>query len=588
MPYLPQIIAAPQSKDVTDTFYGYNHKLKIGAGEMYHTENLSTRDFPMLSTRKRRGWVDNLGDCRNILDKDALAYVKDDALYYGGECIAPNLGLTPGDKQLVKFGAYIIIFPDKKYVNTKRTAEQGDIESMFNISGSTDYSLCTVDGTGISATSSATAPSSPSNGAYWYDSANNALKCWSESQNEWVTVVTPYTKIKFNNFTFDLKNFFSEHDGVELEDTKYPDVLNGTKVLYGVGADYIIVVGLIPAAAIGQTATVSIRRVMPKLDFVFECQNRLWGCYYGSDENGDPLNEIYCSALGDFKNWRQYMGLSTDSWTASIGSDGPWTGGINYLGTPMFFKENIVHRVTVSATGAHRIDEMPCRGVMAGCHRSLAIIDEKLIYKSRSDFVLFQGGFPESISMALGDEQYSDVIAGVYNSRYYCSAKDRTGAWNLFVFDSKLNLWIREDDFHAYGFARVGDVFYAIDGNGDLWDLEGSIGELEPELHWTAQTGILYYFVRGSRGAAVNTNRKYTSRYSIQMTATKGSTVAVYVRYDSDGIWRFQGQMPFSGINTVVIPVRPRRCDHMEIKIEGQGDAKIYGITRYIEEGSDI
>ena len=593
MPYLPQIISAPQSKDTTDTFYGYNHKLKIGAGEMYHTENLSTRDFPMLSTRKRRGWVDNLGDCRNILDKDALAYVKDGTLYYDGEVIlTPQHGLTPGQKQLVKFGAYVLVFPDKIYVNTKQTGDQGNIEASFTISGTTDYSYCTADGEGI--TPATTEPQSPTNGQYWYDSANNVLKCWSGAQQEWVTVVTPYTKITFNDFSLPLGSFFKEHDAVTLSGTKYADVLDGEKILYGVGNDvenntaYIIVVGLIPAAAASYSSTVYLDRTMPQLDYIFECQNRLWGCRYGLDEKGQFLNEIYCSALGDFKNWRQYMGLSTDSWTASVGSDGPWTGGINYLGTPMFFKENVVHRVTVSATGGHRLDEMQCRGVMEGCSRSLAVIDEKLIYKSRNDFCIFQGGFPESIGMALGDEQYSDVTAGVYNSRYYASMKDHAGDWHLFVYDSRQNLWIREDSMHAYGFAWIGNSFYAIDDNGDLWDLAGYTGTTEQDLHWTAQTGILHYFVRGSRGAAVNTNRKYTSRYSIQMTATKGSTVAVYVRYDSDGIWRFQGEMPFSGLNTVVFPIRPRRCDHLEIKIEGQGDAKIYGITRYIEEGSDI
>ena len=36
------------------------------------------------------------------------------------------------------------------------------------------------------------------------------------------------------------------------------------------------------------------------------------------------------------------------------------------------------------------------------------------------------------------------------------------------------------------------------------------------------------------------------------------------------------------------MPIRPRRCDYMKLKIVGEGMAKIYSITKTIEQGSDI
>ena len=100
-----------------------------------------------------------------------------------------------------------------------------------------------------------------------------------------------------------------------------------------------MLVGLCPAAFTQENVTLRIRRTLPEMDFVCQCENRLWGCRYG--RSGDEtVNEIYASALGDFKNFRQYLGLATDSWTAAVGSDGPWTGAVNYLGHPIFVKEN--------------------------------------------------------------------------------------------------------------------------------------------------------------------------------------------------------------------------------------------------------
>lgn len=96
-------------------------------------------------------------------------------------------------------------------------------------------------------------------------------------------------------------------------------------------------------------------RTAPDMDFVCQCGNRLWGCRYGNDGEKN-INELYCCALGDFKNWNQYLGLSTDSWRASVGSDGVWTGAVNYLGSPVFFKENCIHRISVSSSGAELPD----------------------------------------------------------------------------------------------------------------------------------------------------------------------------------------------------------------------------------------
>ena len=576
---LPRLSIPPQAKDITDTFYGYNHRLKIRAGEMYHTENLSTRDFPMLSTRKRRGMVRRLQQPQGLLAKDQLCWVDGGTLYYGGEA-TPVTGLSAGRKQMVSMGGYVVIFPDKVYYNTVDPTDYGSMEFSRTLTAPVRYALCSVTGAELNVQSGETAPEGPSNGSYWYDTTNGSLKMYSAAQAEWVTLVTVYTKITFTDLPFQLTEYFKEYDGVNISGTAYPDILDGTHALYAVGADYIVVVGLIDNRTVPEgTASIKLSREVPQMDFVCECQNRLWGCYYGKGADGKILNEIYCSALGDFKNWRVYMGLATDSWTASVGSDGPWTGAINFLGYPTFFKEDRVHRVTVSSIGAHSIVETEARGVQAGSDRSLAICNEVLFYKTRTGVVAYQGGFPSDVGEALGDESYSEAVGGAIGSSYYVSMQDSKGKRSMFVFDSANGIWIREDDLPVTDMARLHDSLYALDASGILLDLAGVVGEPETRLPWIAQSGILYY---------EQPNKKYTSRYDIMLSAPAGTSAELFIQYDSNGIWRWSGQVHFKGLNSITIPVRPRRCNHMELRIVGEGEVKLYSIARILEQGSDV
>ena len=175
---------------------------------------------------------------------------------------------------------------------------------------------------------------------------------------------------------------------------------------------------------------------MPLLDFVIESGNRLWGCRYGENANGDVVNEIYASKLGDFKNWNCFMGISTDSYVASCGTDGQWTGAITHLGYPIFFKENYLHKVYGNYPSNYQIQTTECRGVQKGCGKSLAIVNEKLFYKSINGICVYDGSLPSEISQAFGDIRYSEAVGGSHNNKYYVSMKsEEDNKYYLFVFD---------------------------------------------------------------------------------------------------------------------------------------------------------
>lgn len=576
---LPSLDYEYSDRSVTDTFAGYNHKLKIADGEFYDTRNLTSEYYPLLAERRKRGLVKQLTAPGGLLGKEKLAYVDNGVLYYDGEATGLT-GLTPGEKQLVSMGAYICIFPDKKYYNTADANDRGSMEAYYTSTGAVKYTMCRVDGTDYgTATVSTAAPEEPENAALWIDTSKetHVLKQWSSATKEWVSIPTVYTKVQFIS-KGELPGLFREYDGVTIGGAE-ADV-NGDKVIYAMGGsesefDYIVVMGLLEQAVTQETGSVSLSRSVPQMDFICESQNRLWGCYYGSDGE-QSLNEIYCCALGDFKNWRQYMGLSTDSWTASVGSDGPWTGAVNYLGYPTFFKEDRIHRVSISTSGAHSINETACRGVQKGSEKSLAVVNEILLYKSRSDVCAYQGGFPAKVSEALGDGLYSDAAAGTVRDRYYISMKDSDGKAQLFVYDVGKKLWMHEDGFEADCFARVGDELYALSGKL-LYAMQGSTGEKEPYISWMAETGMLYY---------QQPDQKYVSNFSLRLSLEEGAELTIYIEYDSTGEWERKGTIKFRGTKAVNVPIRPRRCDHMRIRLEGKGRVRLYSIAKLVTYGS--
>lgn len=584
MPLFPQFEQQYTQQLVTDTFGGYNHQLKLPDGEWYETWNLTTDYAPMMANRKPRG-VTGKTAC-GLIEKKSLAYVGTDGTLYFDWLATGLTGLTNGPKQMVSMGAYIVIFPDKKYINTENLSDYGSLEATYT--GSATYQMCRYDGTVFTATTSAVEPLNPQNGDYWIDTSGTThiLKQWSDTQQDWISVETVYIKITAAG----IDDQFGDLDGVEISGSSIEDV-NGDKVIYDIGEDWIMVTGLADTIPV-DAETITVARTVPSLDYVCECQNRLWGCYYGMAD-GKAVNEIYCSALGDFKNWRQYQGLSTDSWTGSVGSDGQWTGCVNYLGYPTFFKENRIHRVTISTEGAHRIDETVCRGVQKGSSKSLVVVNETLYYKSAKDVCAYQGGFPRSVSAPLGAVSYHAAAGGVIGGKYYLSMLDEAGQSVLFVYDIERELWLREDELRVTDFATVGSELYGLTSSGDIVTMFGSLPELEGAEYetisdWGAMSGIQYY---------AYPENKRVSRYNIRMRMMAGAVVRVYLRYDLDiagketnqSDWQLVAEVSAAeaNIDHYVLPVRPHRCDHLQLCIEGTGNVQIYSIAKILEVGSD-
>ena len=591
MPYFPTINETSSSREMIDVFQGYNHKLKIDEGQFYDMKNLSSANYPILSPRGQRGVYASPTLPLGMVAKDTLCYV--DGSRFVMDQYSVDMGLNSEEKTLVSMGAYVIILPDKKYINTADITDFGNIEATVTTAGNVSFTLCRLDGTDYSAAYvQASEPSSPDNMTLWIDTSStpHALKQWSESSGMWVTVATTYIRISATGIGIPFEKYdgitisglegvtLTDMDGNPIDDGGQLAALEGSAIVWDKGDDFIVVVGILDVTRT-ITNAITIKRSMPNMDYVVEANNRLWGCRYGVADNGEIVNEIYASKLGDFKNWNCFMGISTDSYAVSCGTDGQFTGAITHLGYPIFFKEGFLHKVYGNYPSNFQVQTTACRGVQRGCSRSLAIVNEILYYKARGAVCAYDGSLPTEISAALGDVQYFEAVGGAHGNKYYLSMKDSRNLWHLFVYDTAKGMWHHEDNAHADCFCSCREEMYFIDhADKKIRTVFGGGTKDTKPVEWMAETGVI---------GVDSPDKKYLSRLTVRMWLDIGTQVYFFVQYDSGGEWEHLFTMTGNSLRSFAVPIRPKRCDHLRIRIVGEGDAKIYSIAKVIEEGSD-
>ena len=581
----PQLKVQPTTRQMVDAFRGYNHNLRISDGEFFDMKNMTSDYYPVLSPRGKRGFYVKPASPQGLIAKDAICYVDGSEFVMGEYRIDMGLSVKAEDcpKHLVSMGAYVIIMPDKKYINTMDITDFGEIEASFTSSTDVSFELCTISGDVYTDTViSPDEPASPANLDYWIDTSStpHTLKQYSATSGMWVSIATTYIKISATG----IGKAFQQYDGVTISGIKNAGMqdLNSTMAVWAKGDDYIVVVGILDAVTTQTVAdgAIKVERRMPNMDFLIESENRLWGCRYGTALNGEVVNEIYACKLGDFRNWNCFMNLSTDSYAASCGTDGQFTGAITHLGYPLFFKENCVHKVYGNYPANFQIQTTACRGVQKGCHQSLAIVNETLFYKARSGICAFDGSLPTEASYALGNEAYSDAVGGAHGNKYYVSMMDAEGIWHLFVYDTAKGMWHKEDNLHASAFCSCRSELYCIDKDTqNIITMFGSGDEDTGEVSWMFETGEL---------GISSPDMKYISRITIRMLMDIGAEMNIYAQYDMSNEWIHLCNIKGTSLRSFSIPIRPRRCDYMKLKFEGTGMAKIYSWTKTIEQGSEL
>ena len=525
LPYLPSVYGHAKNGQIS--FGGLNHNLYAGDGEIWDMQNLSSRNFPLISPRLPRYTAYSVTAPQGITANDGLYYVDNNKLYKNGTALSVTLNDTGEPRTLVTLGNYLCIFPDAVYY------KMSDSESESGTLGA----------------SKTVASAEIKDGKYAGENAEkNTLVVGA-------TVAAAFRVGDAVSFT-GLDDYLATPGGALI----IREIDGGNLVFYENTFKQT-----------GSNLNITISREIPDMEFVCENENRLWGC------KGDT---IYASKLGDPFNWNVFDGISTDSYSVEVGSAGSFTACCSYLGYPVFYKEDHIYKVYGDRPSNYQVMSSASLGVESGSAKSLAIAGEILFYLSRAGVMAYSGGIPQLVSAPLGTGRYKDAVGGSDGIKYYISMADASGNYSLYVYDTRYQLWHKEDNLRVYGFAWDSDLYLmtgaAIYRNGDS---RITTGTKEETVSSYAEFGD---FIENSP------NAKYVSKLQLRCELAAGAKITVKAKYNG-GAWETLAEY-FGPLdkNSYYIPMIPRRVDHYRLRIEGTGDYGIYSLTRIYDNSSEL
>ena len=514
-------------KSQTVVFGGYDHNIGSGDGTIWDMENMTSDLYPVLAVRQPRWKVRTLSEPGGLFAHDGLYWTDGDGFYADG---VRKGTVTSGEKVMAALGPSVIIFPDKLYYN-KETDTFASLEASVE---------------GVSVTIK--------NGTYAGEDAEaNTISgsvTWSD--------------------------YFREGDAVTISGAvNHPDN-NKTSIIREIdGGELRFYENVFEIADGGDKEVLTLKREVPDMDFICSNENRLWGC------KGDT---IYASKLGDATNFNVFDGVSTDSYAVDVGSAGDFTACVSYLGYPIFFKEDAIYKVYGSKPSNFQVMGSATLGVEAGSHRSLAIAGEVLFYLSRAGIVSYSGGIPQNISRAFGTERYRNAVGGSDGVKYYVSLADADGAYTLFVYDTRYNIWHKEDALKTAVFAWDTELYFIDADTGEMW----MNGNARTVPDGAVQEDTPVSMVEFGDFVEADANRKGTSKLQMRGELDDGASLTVEMQFDSDGIWRPVSTLTAAVKRSWYLPIIPRRSDHFRVRLRGTGGWRLFSLVRESYSGSEL
>ena len=345
----------------------------------------------------------------------------------------------------------------------------------------------------------------------------------------------------------------------------------------------------------GRFSYLTIKKDMPDMDYITISANRIWGC-------SNAKHEIYACKQGDPTSWRTYAGIANDAYAVTIGSDGDFTGACTYKGMPFFFKENLIICLYGTKPSNYQVSEIYYPGIEKGSSDSLALVNGYVYFKSKKGVVRFDGSSTQTISDELGLKAFNNAVGGAGEEMYYIAMQEN-GVNHLFVYDTRKQMWHKEDDGKPRRFFRYKQSLFGIMTTDQIVRYEGMniitnnlpVSFRNKEIEETSQMGEFTIHNRGIDWYAEtgpiesgSTNAKHIQRLGIRYELSERAWLKVSVKYDNEEKWikayEHEGKKSEGPVN---IAFRPRRCEKFRLRFEGEGDCKILSIQRTVNEGSE-
>ncbi len=396
---------------------------------------------------------------------------------------------------------------------------------------------------------------------------------------------------------------FSKYDAVSILGCVNKE-FNTTKIITDIGTDYIVVAGKINER-FRNDERLYIERTAPRFSWVCESKNRLWGCSYDG-------KEIRASKLGDPYNFNVFEGISTDSYAASVGSEGSFTACASFLGHIYYFKENTIHKVFGDKPANFQIVDYEVKGVKFGCGDSICVIDDIMYYAGIDGIYAYDGTIPVNISKKLGDIKLDNVCGGELEGNYIFSSTYSINNAN----DSRLKSIIV--DIYIYYPKYKSFILYKTESSLYKKELYTSIAYAlhdkkyrftkykDKLLCWNYHSISYIYDSSSLFETSINSDdnrtscliskymqestimHKYITKLLFDIELGQNSTVTISLQYDDDKLWTEVFSTTSESHKTISVPILPRRCKKFRYKIDAIKDFILRGVVKFIEEGSEV
>lgn len=374
---------------------------------------------------------------------EGLCWTAGTKIYIGGKAVADVVLQNTPRKQLLAMGKDLFIVPDGVLLHqTADGAWQAKQAGAVCASDGEKYSMGGCEG-GVRkkyAMPGNETPTRPNDIYQWIDtSVSPAVLKDKNEDGEWVE----QTHDSWYFIVSDVGQIFSVGDYVNI--TAPGKFYMDNALIIEAGPNSIVVKGDI-FAHLGEGSGVQIRKPFPAIDHAVVCGNRVWGCRYGENEDGEHINEIFCSALGDPLTWNRFGTGADDCYAASVGAPGAFTGAAVLYDDVVFFKENSVFCVSGTQPSDFRVAHNEGRGVRAGCERSIARLGGSIVYCGTDGVYRTNGSYTLRLCDGFPPTALENAVGGVIGEKYYLAAHRQNGDKCMFVFTAGRDTYHCEDN----------------------------------------------------------------------------------------------------------------------------------------------
>lgn len=522
-----------KTKKQNFAFGGINRGENFAFGELETSDNISLLSYPALGgaplAQTAKTYTSSPED---VLFAGGIVAVKNNYVWYSEEknlsSYKSRYEVTEGKKEAVQTGNYLVVYPDKICYGLK-TGTWKNLDAEFSADDQTLY----------------------------YSADRIRFKTYSS----------------FASF----KSAFSEGDTIEIVGGIYADNYRATAfsktltVREIASSEYSVYFdpNSFDAESEKDGAATTFKRAAPTLSHICGHGGRLWGI----SEDGEIKASKYQSPF----NFNFYELSAADSYTVEPDGGGDFTGAYSMGDYILFFKENMIYRITGTKPANFRMTKIMGKGVKKDCQRSLAQKNGTVFYVAGDGVYSSSGAEPKKISDPIGD--LSDVTfasGGFFGNVYYVSLKRGNGTYELYGFDTEKNMWFKSGDVAVKSMGELGGEFWFFKEDKTFFKLSS---ESEREKNFSVT--LREYDER-------EFNQKSFSKLYLKYALEEGGYIRVETSKDFEP---FCEAAIFSNSRKTVSEIRllPKRGDNLRLRISVFGGGTLKGIMReYFSFGSVI